>query len=92
MEMLETYGMISALAIFFTQVIKNFIGKYSWSAPFLPIIPIVLCFVLTFIPGIGEPMTWLGRIVVSAGAGGFSAVAFKTGKETRKAVKTFRGK
>lgn len=89
MESLGTGALatLPVLALFFTQVVKNLFKNPSWMQPFLPVIPMLFCFGLSFVPGLDVSMTMWQRILLAAGAGGFSTAAFKTGREVKKLVR-----
>lgn len=82
MDFSAANGLIPALAWGATSLLKNVLGDLRWFQRFLPLIPVVLSFILAFIPGIGPEGTVGAKILFAAAAGGLAGTAHEVTKRT----------
>ena len=73
---------IPAIAWGVTTAIKRVMGDQAWFRRILPLLPALLCFGLTFMPGIGLSAPLAAKVVFALAAGGVTGTAHETLKKT----------
>jgi len=70
------------IAMGIVQRLKAVLGDYPWFKRVLPLLPMVVCFALSFIPGLGLATAPIGtKIAFALGAGGLSNALYELDKK-----------
>ena len=69
------------IAYALTEAGKNVLGDQPWFHRILPLVPVLLCFALSFIPGLGLATAPIGtKLLFALGAGGLTGTAYEMRK------------
>lgn len=78
-------GAIPVIALFLTNWFKRIFGGTEWFERALPMVPVLIAFALSFIPGLGLAEQTIGaKLLFAFGAGGVSAIGHEAIKRTVK--------